>query len=68
MYLKKAFEAEKAEIKKQIATKSDEIQKYTERFETLKNKVERKLEDYQNQLIILRESVRIYREVSNICC
>ena len=68
MYLKKAFEAEKAEIKQQIATKSDEIQKYTERFEALKNKVERKLEDYQNQLIILRESGRIYREVSSICC
>ena len=64
-YHKKAFEAEKAEIKREIAENDDERRKQTERFEELKKKVENKIAYYQQQRKVLISTGHALKDVSN---
>ena len=64
-YHRKAFEAEKAEIKRELAENEDERRKYTEKFEDLKDKVDSKIGSYQQQFNILLNSGQALKDVSN---
>ena len=63
-YLKKAFEAEKAEIKKEIADKEAEIRKYTEKFDALREKIDKKMETYKEEHNKLMAAGRELKDVS----
>ena len=61
-----AFEAEKAEIKKEIAEIYTEIRKYTDRCEELKKKAENKFGYYQEQLNVLSNTGHALKTVSKL--
>ena len=65
-YHKKAFDAEKTEIKREIAENDDERRKYTEKYEELKKKVENKIGCYQQQRKALVSTGHVLKDVSNI--
>ena len=64
-YHKSAFEAEKAEIKKALADKESEIEKHTKQSDTLRMKIERKIEQYRQEFKKLKNIGKTMKEVSS---
>ena len=56
---------EKAEIKKELSEKEAEIQKFTDRFESLRQKANEYLEKYKEDFSRLKASGKSLREVNN---
>ena len=63
-YHKKAFEAEKAEIKRELASRADEKKKYGDMFEELTKKTEEKIQEYLEQTSKLEACAQNLIEVS----
>ena len=64
-YHRTAFKLEKAEIKKEIAEKAEEIKRHEKTFRHLQKKVEKRLKKYQKEHAKLPNLTAIVKEV---CC